>query len=344
MKTIKIAEASYRIEADAQAALEKYLGKLRRALKADGAGETMSDVELHITEILAERNVQPDGMIVAADVDAIRHQLGEPEQFDEQRDDARQSKPVRKGPWLLAVALVVLLAVPVAMYWDRIMPQNIKTVTETQDYQKTISSLNIAIESGDLQILRSDNNEISVERQLKWAKQKPTYREEWSGEQLRIKADCPENQNNCSVGYVVSVPRHVAVTAQMQVGDINIDGIEGKLHVTTNAGHIDVTETKNTLWARTNAGNITGARLGGVEADVQTQAGHVDLQFSVIPTEVIAKTTDGNVDVKVPHGQAFQVRAQTSTGERVVSVAQDSNAAHRIDAQTRVGSVTVQNF
>src|SRR5690606_28445550 len=43
--------------------------------------EIMTDVEIRITEILAERGVQKNGVIAEADVTALKEQLGEPREF-----------------------------------------------------------------------------------------------------------------------------------------------------------------------------------------------------------------------------------------------------------------------
>lgn len=75
---IHIAKISYEIEIGAKKELEQYLGALE---KYSGDADILTDVEIRITEILEERGVKKNGVITAADVDALKDQLGEPREF-----------------------------------------------------------------------------------------------------------------------------------------------------------------------------------------------------------------------------------------------------------------------
>lgn len=82
---IHIAKTSYDIEIAAKKALEKYISVLEAYAEDD---ELLNDIEIRITELLAERNVQQGGVITADDVTAVRAQLGEPEEFMDNGDIA----------------------------------------------------------------------------------------------------------------------------------------------------------------------------------------------------------------------------------------------------------------
>lgn len=75
---IHIAKISYDIEIPAKKELEGYIKKLE--LYADDA-EILEDIEMRITELLAERGVEKDDIVASDDVQAIRKKLGEPEEF-----------------------------------------------------------------------------------------------------------------------------------------------------------------------------------------------------------------------------------------------------------------------
>ena len=77
---IHIAKTVYNVEVEAKKELEKYMKDLERY--ANDA-EILTDIEIRITELLAERGVQKDGIITMGDVVAIRKQLGEPKDFAE---------------------------------------------------------------------------------------------------------------------------------------------------------------------------------------------------------------------------------------------------------------------
>lgn len=75
---IHIAKTAYDIEVAAKKELEKYIAALERYAEDQ---EILDDIEIRITELLAERGVEKGGVIVADDVIAVRAQLGEPSDF-----------------------------------------------------------------------------------------------------------------------------------------------------------------------------------------------------------------------------------------------------------------------
>ena len=78
---IHLAKIPYEIGISAQAELKKYLDEIRGELDADLADEIMADIEVRVTEILNDRNIKRNDVITAKDIDAVREQLGSPEQF-----------------------------------------------------------------------------------------------------------------------------------------------------------------------------------------------------------------------------------------------------------------------
>lgn len=75
---IHIAKIPYDIELSAKNDIEKYIKNLE--IYADDK-ELLQDIEIRITELLADRGVNANGVIAADDVTSIREQLGEPKDF-----------------------------------------------------------------------------------------------------------------------------------------------------------------------------------------------------------------------------------------------------------------------
>lgn len=75
---IHIAKVAYDIELDAKKDIQKYIAALERYA---GDAELLDDIEIRITELLAERGIAAGGVIARDDVAAIRAQLGEPTDF-----------------------------------------------------------------------------------------------------------------------------------------------------------------------------------------------------------------------------------------------------------------------
>jgi phage shock protein PspC (stress-responsive transcriptional regulator) len=76
---IHLARVSYDIDVAAKKELEKYLTAVKRSLGSEV--DAMEDIEIRMTEILAERGVVKDGVITESDIKVVIEQLGEPKDF-----------------------------------------------------------------------------------------------------------------------------------------------------------------------------------------------------------------------------------------------------------------------
>lgn len=88
---VHLAKTSYEIEVDAKASLEGYLRDIERMM---GLEEAMYEIEARMVELLGERGVAAGGVITAADVSALREQMGEPQDFS----DGQAEKVVLEEP------------------------------------------------------------------------------------------------------------------------------------------------------------------------------------------------------------------------------------------------------
>lgn len=94
---IHVAKQAYDIELSAKKELEKYMKKLETYA---GDEEILADIEIRITELLAEMGVAGGGVITDEEVRSLQKTLGEPEEFasDEIRTTAREvdNKPKKR--------------------------------------------------------------------------------------------------------------------------------------------------------------------------------------------------------------------------------------------------------
>ncbi len=81
---IHIAKTAYDIEISAKKQLEKYIKSLELYTQDV---DVLADIEIRITELLAERHVKEGGVISSDDIVAIRAQLGEPYEFADDEGD-----------------------------------------------------------------------------------------------------------------------------------------------------------------------------------------------------------------------------------------------------------------
>lgn len=89
---IHIAKVPYSIEPKAKVELKKYLADVRSRLDTDTADDVLHDIESRIPELLAQHHTKQGDVITHADIQFIKKQLGEPEQFVTGDDQAFESE------------------------------------------------------------------------------------------------------------------------------------------------------------------------------------------------------------------------------------------------------------
>jgi Putative adhesin len=206
------------------------------------------------------------------------------------------------------------------------------TASGQNDYTVTdpITTLTIDNPVGSTQIEATDATTISVTERLRYTDNPPQTSHVITGDRLALSYTCPSGVINvgvevCSVNYVIKVPRRLAVKIDAAVGEATLTGLAGEVTLTSSTGRI----------------NATGLTSPAVTA--RTSAGTVTLAFTAPPTTVDAHTQVGSVTVRLPAGTAYAVDASSQVGGVEVGVQQDSSSAHRIRADSQVGSVTISN-
>ncbi|WP_328582844.1 DUF4097 family beta strand repeat-containing protein [Streptomyces sp. NBC_00370] len=128
----------------------------------------------------------------------------------------------------------------------------------------------------------------------------------------------------CTRMPTVTVPDGTAVTVSARNAGIDVGGLTGDLHLTTVNGDVTGVETGSahasvTLTTRNGSIRVTGLRAAHLGAG--TVNGDVVLDCAVAPTDVNARTTNGSVDLTVPHDAApYNVDATTNNGRPHITV------------------------
>lgn len=90
---IHLAKTAFDIEIAAKKQLEKYIKSLESYTQD---ADVLADIEIRMTELLAERGVTAGGVIASEDVAALRKQLGEPYEFADNDGDVALGPDVRE--------------------------------------------------------------------------------------------------------------------------------------------------------------------------------------------------------------------------------------------------------
>jgi hypothetical protein len=228
--------------------------------------------------------------------------------------------------------------------WDNglIPGKPIHNLTEQKVYDKVITSLDLRVDSGDVEIRAGEEGQVAIERRFKWTSDKPIFTENWDGTQLNITSKCPGEQLNCSLGHTISVPANTVILVQTDAGNVSVTGLLKDIHLTTVAGNVHVGDAQGRLEIKTTDGEMDATNLKSAYVNTETTSGDITLQFASAPLEVMAKVGAGNITIGVPRNKTYAVSAKTTDGQRDVSVQQDSTSPHAIKIQAGAGDVVVQ--
>jgi len=249
--------------------------------------------------------------------------------------------------WLIAGVLITVIVIMVGGTFVMLSLFGSATPTEEQQhqaYQRSVSRVELDVDSGDISISAGGSGQVVVERLLRWRKTKPQVGAEWDGDTLHLSGRCPD-QKDCTVSYQVRVPAGVSVRAHTIDGNISVADVTGELDLRNESGDVTVRNSAGPVRIMGDAGNVTGTGLRSGSVDLQTKDGDVALAFAAVPTSVRVVLTDGSVKIAVPRTgtgiDGYHVQASTAAGQRNVHVDEDSAGKRSIYAQLVAGDVTV---
>jgi hypothetical protein len=164
------------------------------------------------------------------------------------------------------------------------------------------------------------------------------------GERLVVRASCPPVlSQNCQAHYRVEVPPATRVVAHAK-DRVNVTGTTSALEAHAGEGSVTLTGVTGPVVAHASEGSVHATGLRSTDVQASASQGSVDLAFATDPRSVDAHSSEGHVDVVVPHdGTAYRVDATASQGSTHVQVPTDPGSALRIRAHASEGSVTVRS-
>ncbi|WP_163509164.1 DUF4097 family beta strand repeat-containing protein [Fodinicola acaciae] len=222
---------------------------------------------------------------------------------------------MRNGLLLLAVVGVGASLVSAC----GVVPQSVARDAATLTSQ--VRTVRLDNKAGDVTVRGASGvRQVSVERVVHFVGSKPGLPSLRVNNGILQLDGCPAPR--CDIDYVVTVPTGTTVEGKLTAGDITLSTL-AKVSVESTFGDI-------------NADGISG------DVRVQSQNGTVNVALAK-PANVQATLVNGDVTVSVPAGR-YRVDAQTTRGDRNVSLSNDSAAAYHVDVRTTNGDVTVKQF
>jgi hypothetical protein len=235
---------------------------------------------------------------------------------------ARSLSPARRAT--LVVGGLFALALIAFGTWSLI--ELLGQVTEEHLLTLTPTASHLTIDTdGDIQIASGEVSDVQIVERVRHSVGRPKIEETSTRDGVVLRGKCGWYASNCSVTFVVTIPRGLAVDAHSSAGDITMTGEAGPVQLSSSAGDI----------------SATGLRSDRVEA--KSSAGDVRLRFDVPPHTVTAHSSAGDVDVAVPRvAGGYRALASASAGDEAIEVPTDPTSTRVIDATSSAGDVTIR--
>lgn len=209
--------------------------------------------------------------------------------------------------------------------------------------------------SADVEIRGDDTvTGLDVRRRVRYAGgSAPEETAVVEGTRLTLDLDCGRN---CSVSYVVRLPKGASVSGgtnsgnidlagvgtvdvEVRSGDIELTDVTGPVKVSASSGNIVVRGLAGDLTAETSSGNIEATDLGAATIRAEASSGNITLD--VAGGTVSAKTSSGNIELRVPD-DACRVSADAGSGDVTIGVATAASGTCRVEARAGSGNVSVE--
>ena len=179
---------------------------------------------------------------------------------------------------------------------------------ESHVFESGVSSLDARISSGSLEVIGTDDPNITIEVTTRGGLRGPKHSERVVGDQLELRSSCPLHllTPSCSVDYVVRLPRNLDIVAHGNGSNITITSVAGSVDASSNGGALD-------------------------------------LRFAEAPYFVRGRSNGGRVAVELPRGDEFyRVDADSNGGKAKVEVRTDPASERQIDLHANGGQVEVR--
>jgi Putative adhesin len=203
--------------------------------------------------------------------------------------------------------------------------------------------LTVNAHGGSVRLRPSPDSNVHVSVKGLYALRTPTLRTISTKSGVTVTGSCPTVAViTCSQNITIELPVAFQVTAHSSGGDVSASGLTGQLDLTSSAGDVADDGAIGRLTMTSSAGDVDGTNLRSSDVTASSSAGDVSLQFAVDPTRVEAGSSAGDVDVRVPNQVAYRVTVQSSGGDAVNRVNQESTSTRTIDAHSSAGDVSVR--
>ena len=135
--------------------------------------------------------------------------------------------------------------------------------------------------------------------------------------------------------------RHGRDSAHRQRFNPRLD-LTGTVEVAADNGRIALTSLAGNVVGHSDNGNISAMGMTAANITLWTDNGDVRVELARTPDSIRVRTNNGDVDVRVPQPDEYNVIAATHNGSKAVDVTLDPTSDRVIDVATDNGDISVR--
>ena len=228
------------------------------------------------------------------------------------------------------------------------------TATESKNYSSEgVTSLDVQNDAGHVRVTGGDVSQVTVEAEkTAWGVSEAEankslenlkYTVKKQGDALVITYKMDQNQFNRqpdSIDFVITVPREMAVSVEVQFGEIELSETEGDATLESAFGDVTVETLKGALTVKTQSGHVTATSINAGSQEVSLQSGFGSLSLE--------KITAGDLKVESESGmiELNDVRASGNMElyTKFGDVTFEKGSASKLTVTTESGKVTLTSI
>jgi hypothetical protein len=222
-------------------------------------------------------------------------------------------------------------------------------ITDTESSSSAISTsvrnVELTIDSGDVEVdVVGQGEKPELHKELTSSLRSPDETIKQEGDTLHVTTRCGDGVGKCASDYRLTVPADTLIKVKTSMGDVSVKGVRASAEARTEMGDVRLEHvTGERLVAVSKTGDITVKDAKFDIAEATTKLGDVGIEDIGAFKKLTAASKTGDVEVNLPENAGpFDVNADTSIGDRKVTVDQDSSSGTSVDARTKIGDVTVR--
>jgi hypothetical protein len=270
------------------------------------------------------------------------------------------------GRWVWGLSgLVTVLALTVsglflAAAGSRGQPPPQDVLTRTVTLVQPVTSLTVQSYGGPIRVTSGSAGRVQVSETVTYsplAGGPPAVTESLSRGHLILADPVCLQVFPCIVGFAVTVPPGVTVTAVTEGGPLTVSGtgaanldsgggpvsatnIGGPLTVNTGGGSLRLDGLTGILNVDTGGGPLTAQGVAATSATITTGGGDARMTFSAAPDSVMVSTDGGSAQLALPGGP-YALNADSDGGPQSVGIATDPDAHRSITVISGGGPLLV---